>query len=717
MSFGMLDQEGIVSTEISHYNRKSIRLNSTHKLGNIFTLGQTLGYARQKSTGLGNTNSEFGGPLSSAINLDPITPLVITDPSIANAPPYSSNPVFRDANGNPYGISSMVGQEMTNPLAYQQTRLGGYGWSDDIVGNVFLEAKIIPGLTVRSTLGGKLAYWGSQGFTPVFYLNPTNQATQNNYGKANNNVFNWNIENILTYNKVFGSHNFTVLLGQGSYVENIGGGSSVTLYNLPITNYKDASFNFDIPQGSRNSSSYDATEHKLTSLFARLNYSFMDKYLFTGIVRRDGSSRFGYNNKFGIFPSFSAGWVASKENFWIQNDVVTSLKIRGGYGVVGNDALADFRYLSTVAGGYNYAVGSTGAVTTGYAPRTLDNPDLRWEETSQANIGFESELFQNITLGVDLYKKKTTGILRPVNIPGYVGVAELPYANIADMQNTGVDVELGYRTHFGQVGFSANGNISYLKNEVTYVASDADYIAGDAGFQSMGAVTRTQVGQSYNSFWGYKVLGVFQNQDEVANYKNSHGGLIQPKAAPGDFKWQDTDGDGAITATDKVFLGTNLPKFTYGVTVNLDYKGFDLMAFAQGAAGNKIFQGLRRLDVANANFSNKALGRWTGEGTSNDYPRLISTDPNGNFTNMSDFYLEDGGYLRLKLVQLGYTLPSKWFNKIGVSRLRAYVTGENLVTFTKYTGFDPEVGGGVFGIDKGQYPQAKSVIFGVQLQF
>ncbi|HSC52061.1 MAG TPA: TonB-dependent receptor [Phnomibacter sp.] len=717
MSFGLLDQEGIVSTDISHYNRKSFRLNSTHKLGKVFTLGQTLGYARQKSTGLGNTNSEFGGPLSSAINLDPITPLVVTDPTIANAPPYSSNPVFRDGNGNPYGISSLVGQEMTNPLAYQQTRLGGYGWSDDLVGNLYLEAKIMNGLSFRSTVGGKLAYWGSQGFTPVFFLNPTNQATQNNYGKANNNVFNWNIENILTYNKQFGSHNFTLLLGQGSYVENIGGGSSVTLYNLPITSYEDASFNFDIPQASRNSSTYDATEHKLTSLFARLNYSYLDKYLFTGIVRRDGSSRFGYNNKFGVFPSFSAGWVASKENFWPANEVVTSLKFRGGYGIVGNDALADFRYLSTVAGGYNYSIGTSGNVTTGYAPRTLDNPDLRWEETSQGNIGFESELFHNINLGVDFYKKKTTGILRPVNIPGYVGVAELPYANVADMQNTGVDIELGYHKKFGQVGFSANGNLSYLKNEVTYVAADANYIGGDASFQSMGAVTRTQVGESYNAFWGYQILGVFQNQNEVASYTNKGGGLIQPKAAPGDFKWQDTNGDGTITADDKVFLGTNLPKFTYGLTINLDYKGFDFMAFAQGAAGNKIFQGLRRLDVANANFSKEALGRWTGEGTSNDLPRLISTDPNGNITNMSDYYLEDGDYLRLKLLQIGYTLPAKWFTKVGVTRFRAYVTGENLLTLTNYTGYDPEVGGGVFGIDKGQYPQARSVIFGLQVQF
>ncbi len=717
MSFGLQDQDGIVATDISHFNRTSFRLNSTHKIGNIFTVGQTLGYAHQKSTGLGNTNSEFGGPLSSAINLDPITPLVVTDPSVAAAPPYSGNPVFRDANGNPYGISSAVGQEMTNPIAYQQTRLGGYSWSDDFVGNVFLEAKIVQGLTLRSSLGGKLAYWGGQGFTPVFYLSPTVQATQNSYGKGENKGFNWNIENTLNYTKAFGDHNVTVLLGQGAYVENIGGSISNTLFNLPVNNYRDASFNFDIPQTSRTSGTSDFVEHKIASLFTRVNYAFQDKYLFTGIIRRDGSTRFGDDKKWGYFPSFSAGWVASKEGFWPQNEIVTNLKIRGGYGVVGNDNIADFRYLSTVRGGYNYAVGANGAVTTGYSPVTLDNPELGWEETSQMNVGFEAELLRNLTVSADYYIKKTTGILRPVNIPGYVGVPELPSGNIADMENTGIDLELGYRKRFGDVGFSANGNVSYLKNEVTYVAADANFIEGEAGFQSMGNITRIQVGQSYNSFFGYQTLGIFQNESEIAAYTSKNGGMIQPNARPGDFKWQDTDGDGSITSNDRTFLGTNIPKFTYGLTLNADYKGFDVMVFAQGAAGSKIFQGLRRLDIGNANYSAKALGRWTGEGTSDDYPRLVSNDPNGNFGNMSDFYLEDGGYARLKLLQVGYTLPSHLLTKVGVTRLRFYITGENLVTFTKYTGYDPEVGGGVFGIDKGQYPQARSILGGIQLQF
>jgi len=233
----------------------------------------------------------------------------------------------------------------------------------------------------------------------------------------------------------------------------------------------------------------------------------------------------------------------------------------------------------------------------------------------------------------------------------------------------------------------------------------------------MGPVTRIQVGQPYNAFWGFNRLGVFQNQAQIDNAKNPAGKVIQPDARPGDFQYADTNGDGVINDLDKVFLGSNIPKFTYGFTINMEYKGFDFMAFAQGAAGNKIFQGLRRLDVGNANFPIKALSRWTGEGTSNDYPRLVSNDPNGNFTKMSTFYLENGDYLRLKIMQLGYTLPDRLFDKTGITRLRVYVTAENLVTFTNYTGYDPEVGGGVFGIDKGQYPQARAFLGGIQITF
>jgi TonB-dependent starch-binding outer membrane protein SusC len=719
-SAGMQKQDGIVTPEISKYQKINLRLNSTHRISKYVTFGQTLGYTNQKSSGLGNTNSEFGGPLSSAINLDPITPLTVTDiPSQPNAAIYGNANILKDANGNPYGISAYVGQEMTNPVAYTQTRLGQYGWSDDIVGNAFLDVTPMKGLKIRSTVGVKKAYWGNLGFTPLYFLSSTVSTNKNSYNKGENRVFNWNVENTITYNKKFGEHDFTVLLGQGAYVDNIGGNVGMTFNNLPISNYQDASFRFDVGLANRDGYAGENTEHKISSLFARLNYSYLDKYNFMGIVRRDGSTKFGPNKKYGVFPSFSAGWNVNKESFWPTNDIVNNFKLRGGYGVVGNDNSGDFQYLARIVGGYNYAIGNTGAVTTGYAPETLDNPNLGWEETASGDVGFDATVLRNLSVGFDWFNKKTTGILRQVQIPGYVGVSNNPWDNVADMTNNGVELELGFHKAFGKLNFSANGNVSYLKNTVTYVAADTNFLGGGASFQSMGTVTRIQVGQSYNSFFGYKTLGVFQNDAEIQAYTNKNGALIQPNARPGDFKWADLNGDGIINTgdLDKTFLGSNIPKYTYGFTINLDYQGFDFMAFAQGAAGNKIFQGLRRLDILTSNYSTKALSRWHGEGTSNDFPRLTDSDPNGNFSNMSDFYLEDGDYLRLKVLQIGYTLPSRLFTGTGISRLRVYVTGENVFTFTKYTGYDPEVGGGVFGIDKGQYPQARSILGGVQLTF
>lgn len=717
-SFGITDQEGIVSSEISHYIRKNIRLNSTHKINDYISFGQTVGYSREKNIGIGNTNSEFGGPLASAINLDPLTPTIETDPIISNQAPYTNNGVFKDVNGNPYGISSQVGQEITNPLAYQLTRLDNYGWSDNFVGNAYVEIEPIKGLKARTTLGGKLAYWGGQSYTPEAYLNAAFVISQNNISRSSNKGFGWNMENTISYTKDINEHNFNVLLGQGVYVDNITSGEGVTYFDIPVSSYKDASFNFSVPTDQIDAYAYTGAEHKVTSIFARLNYDYKEKYLFTGIMRRDGSSRFGSNNKYGIFPSFSLGWVPSKEDFWPENDVVNQIKIRGGYGVTGNDAIGDFRYLATIGDGRNYTIGSSGSVTIGNSPNAPSNPDLKWEETSQTNIGFDATILKNFRLSFDWYNKTTTGILQDVPIPGYVGSTGSPVGNVADMINKGVDIELGYNKSYKEFNVSINGNASILKNEVSYLGNGIEFLSGGATIQSSTfPITRTQVGESFNSFYGFKTNGIFQNQDEINAYTNTSGGLIQPNAKPGDFKWQDIDGDGLITDDDREFLGSSIPKITFGFTLNLDYKNFDFMVFAQGAAGNKIFQGLRRLDIGNANYQTTALGRWAGEGTSNSYPRLTTNDTNKNFNNPSDFYLEKGDYLRFKTIQFGYSLPKQVIDKAGLDKVRIYLTGENLFTFTKYSGYDPEIGGGIFGIDRGYYPQAKTGMFGINLQF
>ncbi|WP_353720440.1 TonB-dependent receptor [Dyadobacter sp. 676] len=717
LSFGYLNQEGIVATDISRYKRTSIRLNSEHKLAKWLTFGQNLGYAHDKSVGLGNTNSEFGGPLSSAINLDPITPAVITDPAVANAAPYTNKGVLRDANGNPYGISQAVGQEMTNPLAYIQTRLGNYSWSDNIVGNAYLMAEPVKGLQLKSTIGSKLAFWGNESFTPISWLNAASVTSQTSFNRTNNRRFDYNLENTISYTRPFGLHNVNVLLGQGAYLDNNTRMTSVTFFNVPATNFDDASLNFKVPADQRNSDGSEGAKHTVSSLFARLNYDFDEKYLVQALVRRDGSSRFGSNHKYGIFPSFSLGWVLSREAFFPTNNAVNFLKFRGGYGVVGNDGIGDFAYLSTIGSGRNYTIGTSGSYIIGYSPNAPANPDLKWEQTSQTNIGFDATIFNNVNVTFEWFRKATKDILQNPRIPGYVGAISNPAANIADMKNTGVELELGFRKRLGEVDFSMNGNVSYIKNEVTNLGNGVEYLSGGASFQGAPPITRTQVGQPIGSFFGYVNQGIFQTQEEVDSHVSADGKKIQPNAKPGDFKWADLNGDGTITETDRTFIGNPTPKWNYGLTLNATYKGFDIVVFGQGVAGNQIFQGLRRLDIANANWQTDALDRWTGPGTSTTFPRIVNGDPNKNFQNPSSFYLEKGDFFRLKTLQIGYSLPAAVIGKVAMKKARVYVMSQNLFTITKYTGYDPEIGGSVLSIDKGIYPQARSFMVGLNIGF
>jgi TonB-linked SusC/RagA family outer membrane protein len=716
-SFGYLQQDGIVAKEISKYKRINVRVNQTYKPAKWINFGENIGYSYDKTTGLGNTNSEFGGPLSSALNLDPLTPAVETDPTAASNAPYAGRAVRRNAQGYPYGISPIVGQEIVNPLAYISTRLGNYGWAHNIVGNVYGEVEPIKGLKIRSTMGTKVAFYGNESFTPVYYLNSSVTNTPNNYNRETTRVFNWNLENTASYTRSFEKHNLNVLLGQGAYVD---GGTSmvgVTASNLPVDNFDDASLNYSIPAIQRIGYGGEGQQHHVSSLFARLNYDYNEKYIFQGVIRRDGSSRFGANYKFGTFPSFSLGWVPTKEGFWKENNVVNFLKVRGGYGVVGSDAIGDNAFLSTIGGGRNYSFGNQDTYISGYSPNAPSNPNLRWEQTAQTNIGVDATLFRDFTLTAEWFKKKTSDILQNPPIPFYVGAISNPASNIGDMENTGVELELGYHKTLGEVKVGVDANVSHMTNKVTFLGNAQQYLLGQ-NFQNIeGGITRTTVGQAFNSFYGYQNMGIFQTQAEVDGYVSSTGQKIQPNAKPGDFKWADLDGNGTITDLDRTYIGNPTPTWQFGLTLNLAYKGFDLVVFGQGQAGNKIFQGLHRLDIENSNYTTKVLTRWTGAGTSNTYPRVVNGDPNHNTTYNSDFYLEDGSYFRIKTLQIGYTLPKTLINKIGMQRARVYATSENLLTFTKYSGYDPEIGGGVFSIDRGFYPQARSFMVGLSVGF
>lgn len=713
-SFGYFDQEGIVAPENSQYERFTARFNSTHKITDAITFGNNIGYTRISAVGI-DPNSEWGAPLTRAINMDPLTPVIETDPDRINSSPYTDQPVVRDALGRPYGISRYISSEILNPVAallVSQSR----GWSDKVVGNAFAEVEPLKGLKLRSSIGVDLAFWGDHSFSPVFYLNTTNNNTLNDYTRNSNRGFNWLWENTASYTRTFGKHNTTFLLGTSAQ-RNKGETQGGTKSGIPVDHLDDASLAFPVPTENQFfwGGEYQST---LASIFGRVNYNYDERYLLTAIVRRDGSSKFGPNNKYGVFPSVSVGWVASNESFFPKNDVVNFLKIRGSYGIVGNNQIGDFRYLATVGGGRNYTFGygPNLQLVNGVSPNALSNPDLQWEETSQLNFGFESVLFNDFSLTMEYYKKKTSDMLLDITIPWYVG-NNGPVGNIADMENRGFEVELNYGKTIGEVSFELGGNVSYLENEVTYLGSDKQFLNGQTFGPSGEVITRIEVGKPVGFLYGLKNDGIFQTEEEVANYTNSEGQLLQPNARPGDFRRVDVNGDGVINNDDRTMIGDPTPDWTYGFTASAKWRNFDMMVFGQGVAGNDVFQAIRRYDLQGANWTTEALSRWTGEGSTNDFPRLSFNDANKNFSSSSDFYVQDGSYFRIKVVQLGYSLPEHLISKVGLNKLRIYVTGNNLLTFTNYTGYDPEIGGGSFGVDRGIYPQARAYMAGINIGF
>jgi TonB-linked SusC/RagA family outer membrane protein len=711
-SFALNDQVGIVSEAQSRFQRFNARFNSNHTLSPYFSIGNTLGYSHNKGKGVAE-NTEFGSPLSRAINIDPTTPILETRPDVLASSIFKSFPVVKDANGVPYGISTLVTSEVVNPVAALSIAQGS-GWSDKIVGNVFAEFNPVKSVKFRSAVGVDLAYWGSDGFTPIYYLNATNRSDNTSYGRSQNKGLVWNWENTVSFNQNFGKHQLGLLAG-ATWERNQGEGLGGAVQNIPVTSIANASLNF--PSTRENQSFYGFEyESALASYLGRINYNFDEKYLFTTVLRVDGSSKFGSNNKYGFFPSVALGWVLSKESFLANSKAINFLKLRTSWGINGNDKIGDFRYVSTVGGGRNYTFGSTEQIVNGISPNALSNPDLKWEETAQTNVGLDARFLTYFHLTFDWFVKKTSGMLLDIAVPGYVG-NNGPVGNIADMKNDGLELEMGFTKAVKNVTLNLSGNISHIKNEVTYLGTDKTFLSGQRfGPQSL-EITRTVVGQPIGVFFGYKTDGLFQNAADVQNYKSATGTVIQPNAVPGDFRYMDINGDGKISADDRTYIGDPTPDWTYGFTFNAAWKNMDLIVFGQGVAGNQIFNAIRRFDLPRANWTTAAFDRWTGEGTSNTFPRLTTNDTNNNFTNSSDFFIEDGSYFRIKTLQLGYTLPVNVSTRAGIKKVRLYVSGNNLLTFTKYSGFDPEIGGGSFGVDRGIYPQARSFLVGLNTTF
>lgn len=710
VSFSYFEQEGIVASDDSRYQRMTARFNSSHKITDRLTFGNTLGYTRTKSRGV-SENSEFGSPLSRAINIDPITPLYETREEVLNSSVFQNFPVVSDENGI-FGISELVTSEVVNPVAALNVAQGS-GYSDKIVGSFYLDYKIAEGLNIRSTYGADLAFWGSEGFTPIHYLNATNFADKTGFGLSKANGLYWSLENVLSYDKTFGDHQFQAVLGN-TVINNKGEGIGGAVQDIPVDNIDDASLAWPNDPSLQSFNGYEY-EDKGLSYFGRLNYNFRQKYLISLVMRRDGSTKFGTNNKFGNFPSVSAGWIASEESFFPTNDVVKFLKIRGSWGVNGNDRIASDAFLATVSGNRTYTFGTGDALVNGVAPDAADNPDLKWEETTQVNIGLDMRLFKHWSLTFDYFDKQTNGMLLRVGVPGLFGNGG-PIANVADLENKGYEFELTYSNNIGGLDLSLSGNLSHVKNKILFLTNEADFLVGQRyGPQGL-EITRTTVGLPIGYLFGYQSDGLFQNQAQIDAHINGDGNLLQPNAAPGDIKYIDFNNDGILDDEDRTIIGDPTPTWTYGFNLSLAYKGFDLLVFGQGVWGNEIYNVTRRFDLPMANYEASALGRWTGEGTSTDYPRLVMGDPNGNFNRSSDFFVQNGAFFRIKTLQLGYNIPQNVLSKVGIANAKFYVSGNNMFTFTDYKGFDPEIGVGS-GVDRGIYPQARFYLIGTNITF
>ena len=749
LSLGYYDQEGIVGGNYgqSNYQRLSLRSNNIYNVYdataernflNKLDVTVNLAYTRIKSTGI-SENSEWGSVLGSALYMSPIIAPTVTNKELADEmhAKYEETQGYelqRDAAGNYYTIPGTFGSyaEMNNPLALLNMN-PSKNWSHKFVPKFSFDLQLWDNLKYHFNYSVDLSFWGSQSATLSKYYHSGNAKGEHTSASMSwNKGCNWQVENTLTYDKQFGKHTIGVVLGQSAMKNKSDylGAERWNIINLekPYMSYTNANVIYEVdadgkligtPYAEYNGWGGPNVEHRLSSLFGRISYNYDEKYMLQATVRRDGSSRFGPENKYGTFPSVSVGWNIMNEKFMEQTqDWLSNLKFRASWGKNGSDNIDNFLYTVENVMGNNVLFGNPAIKQIGSKASTTANPSIKWEESEQTDFGLDFGFFnQALTFTVDYYIKKTNGMLMTMPIPSYVGESK-PVGNVGDMENKGVEFELGYKWNISDARFAVKANATYTKNTLKNLGNESGFIDYDGvqGFTG-GSLARGSNGMPFPYFFGYKTNGVFQNYAEVNAYTNADGGLIQPAARPGDTRFVDVNGDGVITSDDRTKIGKGTPDWNFGFNFNADWKGFDFNMFFQGVAGADIFDATYRTDVTAGNYPTYMLNRWTGEGTSNKYPILRAGD-NTNW-QVSDLYIVDGSYLRLKNISLGYTLPRNLTRQISIERLRFFVMAENLVTWTKYWGFDPEIssGGKSLGIDKGVYPQARIWTVGLNLTF
>jgi TonB-linked SusC/RagA family outer membrane protein len=696
------NQEGTVRN--TGLKRVLIRLNNDYNLTSKVKAGWSLSYSNSRSNAYDGT--QYGGVLPTAVTTSPVTPAW-------------------DVTTHNYGIAMMFSQAV-NPVRIVDELKTRKQLSNKAVGNIYTEIELLKGLSFRSNFGGELYFNKINNYYPQFNISPSEQRTLSSLYEERQQGNQWTWSNFFSYNRTLGDHSVYATLGteaQSVFNTNV----NVTGYNIlndpSQYDYIGAAKETNFLAGS------SAGQSSLWSVFGRVNYTYKGRYLLTATVRRDASSRFAKANRAGVFPSFSAGWNVHEEAFLQNTPWLSKLRLKAGYGRVGNQgSVGNTAIYNLISAQQRYTFG--GKVVEGRANTRLGNPDLVWETTSMVNVGTEIGLLNDrVTLVLDYFDKKTSDMIVNPPVPLYSG-ALAPSVNAGDMRNKGVEITLGYTNQDHALKYDLSTNFTFIQNEVVSLGTGTPINSGNVA--GVGNTTLTRAGDVLSFFYGRKTAGIFQSQADVNGYTytNPNTGvtqLIQPNAKPGDVKFVDANNDGTISDLDRVNLGNALPDFTFGFNAFLQYKGFDLKIFLLGSYGNKTVNGLSGwLEGSRGLYNSYAtrMNRWTADHPSNTEPRMTATNANNNDA-FSDRQVEDGSYIRLRNIQLGYSVPAALLQRARVKGLRVYVSSDNLFTITHYTGFEPEVGDYsngssnpfFWGVDLATYPQPRTFIGGLTLTF
>jgi len=715
-SLSYYDQKGVVNT--SDYNKFNYRLNTQVNVTEKLKIGTSMVFTSSTRHLVPSEGDLWNSIFNNALTIDPVTPVYFSTSELAansalgfNTNEYSIYHNAKYANsGNPVASAARNFQEEKNT---------------NMFGNAFGTYEILHGLTFKTSFGYEYNGYRYNKFNPEYYENASAKLLVNNLTKNERVTTHFTSDNTLTYTKRTTDHSLTLLAGT-AYEHYQLGGTNAYVSGLPGNEptYRYLTYG---TSGATVSETQD--ESALVSFFGRAMYNYRLKYFLSASIRSDGSSKFASGHKWGNFPSVSGAWVISNESFF-KKDILSLLKLRAGWGKIGNQSIPSNAYSTMLRNNAYYNFGGTLA-SPGYSISKAGNPDVTWETTTDYNLGLDFGLLDNkLTGSVDVYNRKVSNLLLAIDPPMFTGLYNSNstttgiITNIGSMQNKGIDLTLNYSNKIGQVEYNIGGVFSVVKNKILDLGP-LSYIDAGALRNVTGFAERTVVGMPVGQFYGYKVLGIFQNQAEINNYTRN-GKLIQPNAKPGDFKFatnaENATGTNLVDA-DRQYLGSPLPKFTYGFNLGLKYKGFDLTAYFYGVYGNKILEAERAL-ISNTNNTSSNLraglvdAAWHGEGTSNTVPRMTTQSTNNNFGVVSDAYLSSGSYLRLKNLNLGYELNKDVCAALRLTRLRIYVGAQNLFTITKYTGFDPAVSNSTVtqvGVDYGGYPTNRTFLMGCNI--